>query len=94
MELTLYVEDGDSLKALRVPHFVVKDLVRDRLSESEINRIHRLAEPVKTPSTFKAGSVIVNFAAKTARCFDARIDLASLEPTWTVTNEKITLENY
>ncbi len=94
MDLDLYVQDGDALKLLRVPRSIVKDLVRDRLSASEVNRIHRLASPVDAPDTFKAGSVVVSFSEKTVRCYDARIDLAGLEPTWTVTNEEITLENY
>ncbi|HII64647.1 TPA: hypothetical protein HA280_03945, partial [Candidatus Woesearchaeota archaeon] len=53
MQISLYVEENERLKMLRVPHVVAKDLVRDRLSESEIGRIHRLASPVRRPQAFK-----------------------------------------
>ena len=94
MQISLYVEEKEHFKMLNVPHFVVKDLVRDRLSESEISRIHRLASPTKRPSAFKSGSVIVNFSEKTAWCFNTKLNLPSDEPTWTLISEKLTLANY
>lgn len=94
MELQLYVKEGEALKVLQVPQFVVKDLLRDRLSPSEVNRIHRLAEPVMVPETFKPGSVVVDFSAKTAQCFQSGLNLSMLEPTWKVTTEAMTLGNY
>ena len=94
MELDLYVKEGETLKVLKVPQSIIKDLIRDRLSQSEIARIHRLAEATKIPQTFKTGSVIIDFSTKTAQCFQARLNLNMLEPTWNVINEEMTLENY
>lgn len=94
MELTLYVKEGEQLKALQVPVYVVRDLLRDRLSQSEINRIHRFADPVQQPDVFKPGSVVVDFSTKSAQCFQAGLRLQHLEPTWDVQSEKVTLENY
>ena len=94
MELSLYVKEGEGLKVLKVPQYVVKDLLRDRLSKSELNRINRLAEKTPEPKVFKSKSVIVDFSSKTARCFDARLNLEHLEPTWNVQTEKVTLGNY
>lgn len=74
--------------------YVVKDLVSDRLSGSEIDRIHRFAEKTKQPSTFKPGSVVVDFSNKTAQCFQVRLNITDLEPTWDVRVEEVTLENY
>jgi len=94
MELSLYIKDGEKLKVLKVPHYVVKDLVRDRLSKSEIDRIHRFAEKTKTPKTFRSGSVVVDFSSRTAQCFQVGLNIADLEPTWDVKVEEVTLENY
>ena len=94
MDLNLYVKEGEGLKVLKVPQYVVKDLIRDRLSKSEIDRIHRFAEKTKTPEVFKPGSVVVNFSSKTATCFQARLNIEDLEPTWDVKVEKVGLENY
>ena len=94
MQISLYVEENERLKMLRVPHVVAKDLVRDRLSESEIGRIHRLASPVRRPQAFKAGRILGNFSQRTARCYDAKLNLPADEPTWTLISEKLTLENY
>ena len=77
-----------------VPPYVVKDLLRDRLSNSEISRIHRLAEKTKNPAVFKPGSVVVDFNTKTAQCFQAKLNLEYLEPTWKVQVEEMGLENY
>jgi hypothetical protein len=94
VDLNLYVKDGEALKLLKVPHTVVKDLLRDRLGEKDLARIHRLAQSVDEPSIFKAGSVVVNFSNKTAQCFDAKLNVANLEPTWDILVEKTTLNNY
>lgn len=93
MDLKLYVKEGGELKVLRVPKYVVKDLLRDRLSKSELERINRLAESTKTPETIPPGSVFVDFSTKTAQCFQAGLRLADLEPTWKVNDELITLTN-
>lgn len=94
MDVNLYLKEGDLLKVLRVPQYVVRDLLRDRLSQSEISRIHRLAEKTKTPDVFRPGSVVVDFNEKIAHCFQAKINVANLEPTWEVQVEKVTLESY
>ena len=94
MDLSLYVKEGENLKLLKVPQFVVKDLLRDRLTNSEIARIHRAAEKTKKPAVFKAGSVVVDFEHKTAQCFQAKLNLEYLEPTWKVQVEEMGLENY
>ena len=94
MELTLYIKEGEELKALKVPQYVVKDLLRDRLSQSELDRINRFADKVNHPLVFKAGSVVVDFQTKEARCFQSGLNVADLEPTWRVEVEKMQLENY
>ncbi|MDP3698003.1 MAG: hypothetical protein Q8R47_00295 [Nanoarchaeota archaeon] len=94
MDVTLYVKEGGALKVLKVPVYVVRDLLRDRLGQSELNRINRFAEKSATPKVFKPGSVVVDFSNKTATCFQAGLNLKYLEPTWKVNVEKVTLENY
>lgn len=89
MDLKLYVKEENELKFLEVPVYVIKDLLRDRLSESEIKRIHRFAEKIKTPVQFKPGSVVVDFSNKTAQCFQSGLNIADLEPSWNVKNEMI-----
>lgn len=92
MDLSLYVKEGEQLKVLKVPQYVVKDLLRDRLSKSEVDRIHRFAEKTKSPRVFKPKSVIVDFSAKTAQCFQAGLNVTDLEPTWDVKVEDVTPE--
>lgn len=82
------------MKMLKVPKYVVRDLLRDRLSSSEINRIHRLGEKTKMPTVFRAGSVMADFDTRTAQCFQAGLDVKNLEPTWSVSVEKVGLGNY
>ncbi|MBS3148837.1 hypothetical protein J4219_08210 [Candidatus Woesearchaeota archaeon] len=94
MDIQLFIKEGTSYKVLRVPVYVVKNLLRDRLSRSELDRIHRLAGPVEMSDNFKSGSIIVDFSSKTAECYQTKIDLTSFDPTWKVNNEKITLNNY
>ncbi len=94
MDLSLYVKEGEWVKVLKVPKYVVRDLLRDRLSRSEINRINRLAEKTSMPQTFKAGSVIVDFNTKTAQCFQAGLHVKNLESTWDILVEKVGIENY
>jgi len=94
MDVTLYVKEGELVKVLKVPKYVVKDLVRDRLSKSEIDRINRLVEKTRMPALFKAGSVVVDFHSRTAHCFQAGLDVKNLEPTWDVSVEKVGLGNY
>lgn len=94
MELSLYVKRGEELKVLKVPHYVIRDLLRDRLSQSELNRINRLAEKITLPKAFLPGSVVVDFTAKTAQCFQAKLNVKELEPTWDVQVEKVTLGSY
>lgn len=60
MELTLYLKEGDALRSLIVPTYVVKDLLRDRLSKSELDRIDRFAKKTSNQNIFKAGSVVVD----------------------------------
>lgn len=94
MDLQLFIKEGSNFKVLKVPPYVVKNLLRDRLSQSELDRIHRLAEPIDMPQIFKTGSVIVDFNSKTAECYQTKIDLTSIEPTWSITEQKITLDHY
>lgn len=94
MDLKLYVKEGNILKVLHVPRYVVRDLLRDRLSKSELERINRLSECTKEPEPVQPGSVFVDFSTKTAQCFQAGLRLADLEPTWKVDVEPITLKNY
>ena len=94
MDVNLYVKEGKHVKVLKVPKYVVRDLLRDRLSNSEIARIHRLGEKTQMPTVFKAGSVIADFDARTAHCFQAGLDVKNLELTWNVSVEKVGLRNY
>ncbi|MEK6950882.1 MAG: hypothetical protein AABX13_04130 [Nanoarchaeota archaeon] len=94
MDVNLYVKEGELIKVLKVPKYVVRDLLRDRLSTSEINRIHRLGEKTEMPAVLKAGSVVADFDTRTAHCFQAGLDVNNLEPTWNVQVEKVGLENY
>jgi len=94
MDLNLYLKEGKEFKVLLVPQYVVKDLLRDRLSNCELDRINRLARKTPTPEVFKPGSVVVDFSKKAAQCFNAKLNLSNLEPTWDVQIEKMTLGNY
>lgn len=94
MDVNLYVKNGEGFKVLKVPHYVIKDLLRDRLSKSELDRIDRLAEKTKTPKIFKSGSVVIDFSNKSAQCFHAGINIKELEPTWNVQIEEVNLNNY
>ncbi len=96
VELLLYLKEGNGkFRVLKVPIYVVKDLIRDRLGKSEIERIHRLAEPTAiTPENFGPGSVIVDFPARSAQCFQTGLNIEDLEPTWNVTTEKPTFDSY
>ena len=94
MDVSLYLKEESGLRVLKVPTYVVKDLLRDRLSKSELDRINRFAEKVSTPEVFKAGSVVVDFSHKVAQCFNAKLNLSSLDPTWDVQVEKVGLGNY
>lgn len=94
MDLQLFIKEGTNYKVLKVPSYIVKNLLRDRLSQSELDRIHRLSEPVKIPQNFKAGSVIVDFSSKTAECYQTKIDMGSIEATWIVNEQNLTLNNY
>ncbi len=94
MDVNLYVKEGKQGKVLKVPKYVVRDLLRDRLGRSDIARIHRLAEKTNPPAIFKPGSVVIDFSSRTAQCFKAGLNLEYLEPTWKVQAEKVTLENY
>lgn len=96
VDLLLYLkeENGNRFRVLKVPIYVVKDLIRDRLGKSEIERIHRLAESVTTPDAFGPGSVVVDFPAKSAQCFQTGLNIEDLEPTWNVTSEKPTVDSY
>lgn len=95
VDLLLYLkeENGNKFRVLKVPIYVVKDLIRDRLGKSEIDRIHRLAESVTAPETFGPGSVVVDFPAKRVQCFQTGLKIEDLEPTWNVTVEEQVLEN-
>lgn len=96
-ELSLYVKEGDLYKHLVVPVYVVRDLLRDRLSQNEWDRISRLAKERKPPKKFvkgKKGTVIINPSEKTATCFQTGINMEYLEPTWNVTIEELKLDNY
>ncbi|HLC88823.1 MAG TPA: hypothetical protein VJG49_02180 [Candidatus Nanoarchaeia archaeon] len=64
------------------------------MSKSEVDRINRLAEKTECPSIFKPGSVVVDFEKKTAQCFQAKLNVKNLEPTWDVSVEKMTLGSY
>lgn len=96
VDLLLYLkeENGNKFRVLKVPIYVVKDLIRDRLGKSEIERIHRLAEPTSPPKAFGPGSVVVDFPAKRVQCFQTGLKLEDLEPTWNVTSEKPTFDSY
>lgn len=94
MELNLYIKEGEELKYLKVPIFVVKNLLRDRLSNSELNRIQRFAEKTNKPEIFKAGSVVVDFEKRTAQCFQSGLRLKDLDVTWDVEEKQMNLLNY
>ena len=94
MDVNLYVKEGEEMKVLKVPTYVIRDLLRDRLGRSDIARIHRMAEKTNPPAMFKAGSVVIDFSNRTAQCFKAGLNLEYLEPTWKVQAQKVTLENY
>jgi len=94
MDLNLFIKEGDKLRSLKVPTYVVKNLLRDRLSKSELERIDRLAEDTQPPKNFIPGSIIVDFATKTAESYQAGINFEDLDPTWTVKQQKLTLQSY
>jgi hypothetical protein len=94
MDLSLYLKDGDDYKQLSVPLYVVRDLLRDRLSKSEIDRLFRLSTATELPEKIDTGSVIVDFSKKQARCFQAGLGVDDLEPTWKVQIEKKNLLSY
>ena len=94
VELALYIKEGEGYKHLLVPLYVVRDLVRDRLSDSELDRIRRLAQTVEKPEQFKAGSVLIDFSERKAVCFQAGLNVKDLEPTWTVEINQMSLDNY
>lgn len=94
MDVTLYVKEEEGVKVLQVPKQIVRDLLRDRLSQCEVGRIHRLARKTKQPAVFKPGSVLVDFSTKEAQCFQAGLNMKDIEPTWEVQVEKMGLENY
>ncbi len=94
MELNLYIKEGEQLKLLKVPAYVVKNLLKDRLSQSELDRINRFCVPIEKPNFFSAGSVVVDFSNKTAKCFQAGLKIEYLEPTWDVKVETMSLNNY
>jgi len=94
VDLDLYVKEGEDFKVLKVPSYVVRDLLRDRLSQDELKRINRLAERTEAPSMFKPGSVVADFSTKTAQCFQAGLRVEDLEPTWKVSIEPMTILNY
>jgi len=94
MEVSLYFKEGDDYKHLAVPLYVVRDLLRDRLSKSEMDRIFRLSTSIKLPEKMNTGSVIVDFSKKQAKCFQAGLKVEDLEPTWKVNIEKTNLLNY
>lgn len=94
MELNLYIREGEDYKLLRVPAFVIKNLLCDRLSKSELDRINRFAEKIRKPEMFKAGSVVINFETKTAECFQSGLRLSDIEPAWSVEDKNMNLLNY
>jgi len=69
MDISLYLKEGSAVRVLQVPLYIVRDLLRDRLSNSEINRINRFAEKTKMPEVFKPKSIVIDFEKKTAQCF-------------------------
>ena len=94
MELNLYIKEGENYKILKVPSFIVKNLVCDRLSKSELDRINRFSENTRKPDVFKAGSVIIDFETKTAQCFQVGLKLKDIEPTWNIEEKEMTILNY
>ncbi|MEK6928285.1 MAG: hypothetical protein AABX11_07675 [Nanoarchaeota archaeon] len=94
MELNLYIKDGADYRLLKVPSFIVRNLVCDRLSKSELDRINRFAEKTRKPEIFKAGSIVIDFKAKTAECFQIGLRLGDIEPTWNIEEKEMTLFNY
>ncbi len=94
MEVALFIKEEENYRKLSVPLYVVRDLLRDRLSKSEISRILRLSSSAKLPEKMSSGSVVVDFSNRNARCFQANLGIEDLEPTWNVNVEKTTLLNY
>lgn len=94
MDVALFIKDGDAYRQLSVPLYVVRDLLRDRLSKCEIDRIRRLSSSAQLPNKLSSGSVVVDFSNRDARCFQANLGMEDLEPTWNVHVEKTTLKNY
>lgn len=85
MEVSLYLKEDSGFRFLKVPLYVVKDLLRDRLGSKDLKRLDRFADKIDVPSSFTSGSVVVDFKEKTAECYEAGIRLDYLEPTWAVT---------
>ncbi len=94
MELSLYLKEGEQFRVLKVPSYVVRDLLRDRLGKGELDRINRFAERTAVLDKFKSGSVVVDFSKRKASCYNAKLNLSDLEPTWDVEIQKVNLENY
>ncbi len=84
MEVNLYLKEDDGFRFLKVPLFVVKDLLRDRLGDKGIKRIDRFASKIDTPDGFSSGSVVVDFKNRSAEFYEVGIRLDYLEPTWDV----------
>jgi len=94
MDISLYIKEESNVRMLKVPLYIVRDLLRDRLSNSELKRINRFAEKTTLPNIFKPKSIVIDFQNKTARCFSTGLNIETLEPTWNVKNEEVTLMNY
>jgi hypothetical protein len=68
-------------RTMTIPYYILRDLLRDRLSTNEINRIYRLSEPNHSSDL---NAVTLNFKDKTA-VIPFKLD-EYLEPTWRILN--------
>ena len=84
MEIQLYLKENSLFKALKVPLYVAKNLLRDQLAQSEVSRIHRLAHEITLPKKFEINTLLVDFSTKTAESYQTGINYADLEPTWKI----------
>ena len=93
-ELDLYLREEESLRHLRVPSYVVRHLLQNRLGEADLKRIQRLSSTVLPVETFKKGSVVINMSERSAQVWGAKIGLSDLETDWAVEDKDLTLSNY
>jgi hypothetical protein len=92
--LNVYIKEGEQFTRARLPVWMVKHILRDRLIERDIKRVKESARPILPPGTFGPRTVVLDFSSKKAQFFDVSLRLDWLESPWEIRVEKMTLQNY